>query len=168
MTETILGIHSNVKSGNKSGGHAWITVTTRGKTSHYGLWPDDHPDVVDNGDGTDIREGMESFDRPAASRYYKLTDTQIAELNGYLGHNITWKLTNNCSSWASYVVLKVVGEDVDADDNWALGMETPRELGRNIALLEAKSPTAYMLPKDMTAAKIDANPRAPSSKSSSK
>ncbi len=59
--------------------------------------------------------------------------------------NAHWFYTNNCSSWASKIVNEVVGADVDADD-W-LGIETPRELGRNILLLEKKYPTSIHAPK---------------------
>ena len=48
-------------------------------------------------------------------------------------------ITEVATSWASDTVLRVVGKDVDADDNF--GIETPRELGRNILLLERKNPT---------------------------
>jgi hypothetical protein len=144
---TILGIHSNV-AGDDNGytaGHAWLTITADGKTTYYGLWPDAHPRTVDNGDGSDIRIGMEAADRPAASRYYKLSPAQAIQFNALMRANVHWRYTNNCSSWASEVVDAVIGEDVDADDYG--GVETPRELGRNILLLEASDPTSVYAPK---------------------
>ncbi|NIK40295.1 hypothetical protein FHY12_002620 [Xanthomonas arboricola] len=46
----VLGIHSNGGQGGLTDGHAWITVK-RGDspTEYYGLWPDNHPMVKDNG-----------------------------------------------------------------------------------------------------------------------
>lgn len=71
MSETILGIHSNVRPGmldpstgklrdpNLIDGHGWLTVTRDGVTTNLGLWPDDHPRVVgrglSNGSGSDVR-----------------------------------------------------------------------------------------------------------------
>lgn len=149
MSRTILGIHSNVVAGDKTGGHAWISITTNGATVFYGLWPDSHPRTKDNGPGFDIRKGLEANSTAKASRYYKLTDAQSKRLLVQLGRDQTWNYTHNCSSWASYVVWRVVGEDVDADDSALLGVETPRELGRSIQALEVKSPTSRFAPKDL-------------------
>ncbi len=63
--------------------------------------------------------------------------------------NVTWRYTNNCSSFASEIVEEVIGEDVDADD-WG-GVETPRELGRNILILEAKQAPTISSPKQLNA-----------------
>lgn len=108
--DVILGVHSNVRNGQMDpetgdpygfdAGHAWISVTRDGKTTRYGLWPDAHPNVEDNGDGSDIRTGMEDGDTPAASRYYRLTLEQVAKLDSLLKANETWGYTHNCSSWA--------------------------------------------------------------------
>jgi len=146
---TVLGIHSNVNgSAGYVDGHAWITVTSNGITEYYGLWPDNHPATSDNGEGTDIRVGMEQYDTPEASRYYRLSAAQEKLLDKLLMENVEWGYTHNCSSWAHEVIWKTVREDVDADDYlWAI--ETPRELGRNIAILENKSPTNIHKPKDM-------------------
>lgn len=98
--DVILGVHSNVRKGQidpETGkpygfdaGHAWISVTRDGKTTNYGLWPDEHPRVEDNGSGSDIRTGMEDGDTPAASRYYRLTPEQASKLDGLLKANETW------------------------------------------------------------------------------
>lgn len=146
---TVLGIHSNVVgTAEFTGGHAWITVTRLGATEYYGLWPDEHPMTPDNGSGSDIRIGMEAGSAPAASRYYQLTARQEAKLNKLLAENIAWGYTHNCSSWAHDIITDVVGVDVDADD--LFGFETPRELGRNILILESKSPTSQYSPRPPT------------------
>lgn len=147
MVEVILGIHSNVAGDTNEfiAGHAWITVHQSSSVKHYGLWPDNHPRVLDNGKATDIRIGMEAADTPAASRYYLLTEQQATRLSLLLNKVVAWGYTHNCSSWASDVVWQVVKEDVDADD-WG-GIETPRELGRSIMRLEAKDPTSIGKPK---------------------
>lgn len=149
MGNMILGIHSNVvgESNDFTAGHAWLTITHEGKTTHYGLWPDAHPNVVNNGNGSDIRVGMEASSTSAASRYYRLSDAQAKHFNALMKANVAWRYTNTCASWASEIVSEVVSEDVDSDD-WA-GFETPRELGRNIQKLEAKQPTNLGSPKPL-------------------
>lgn len=141
----ILGIHSNVTGGDLTGGHAWLTITRNGRTTYYGLWPDAHPRTVDNGDGSDIRTNLERRSEAAASRYYRLTEAMARRFDAQVGANVHWFYTNNCSSWASEVVLTVVGEDVDADD--AFGFESPRELGQSIQALEARDPTSPATPR---------------------
>lgn len=143
----VLGIHSKVVDGGFTGGHAWLSVTEGGKTTYYGLWPDAHPRTPDNGDATDIRIGMERNSKAKASRYYSLSPAQAQRFRAQTKSNVQWFYTNNCSSWASEVVLEVTGEDVDADD-W-LGIETPRELGQNILKLEERDPTSLMTPKKL-------------------
>ena len=141
----ILGVHSNTKTqpggGSADGftdGHAWISVTVNGKTQVYGLWPDEHPAIVNsgqnNGDASDIRTGMEARSTAAASRYYELTPEEYAKLQTKLNENVTWGYTNNCSSWASETASAITGETIDANDYG--GIETPRELGGNIRELE--------------------------------
>lgn len=80
--DVILGIHSNVRNRTidpETGkavdpafddGHGWLSVTRDGVTTNYGLWPDSSR-AGDNGEGNDIREGMEDRDTAAASRYYR-------------------------------------------------------------------------------------------------
>ena len=156
----ILGIHSNLDGAASSpnyrdfndvlsqftAGHAWISVTEAGITTRYGLWPDRHPRTKDNGSGSDIRKNMEPK-LGKANRYYRLSPWQTHRLLQLLMRNTTWAETNNCSSWASMIVYKVTGKDVDADD-W-LGFETPRELGKSINRLENKEPTSLSRPKDL-------------------
>lgn len=142
MSNIILGIHSNVAGKDKefSAGHTWLTITQNGKTTFYGLWPDAHPHTVDNGDASDIRVGLEASATAVASRYYKLIGAQAIHFDTLLKANVHWFYTHNCSFWVSNVVQEILGEDVDADDYF--GIETPRELGRNILRLEKKDPTS--------------------------
>lgn len=145
----ILGIHSNV-AGDKeefTAGHAWLTITHDGKTTSYGLWPDAHPKVINNGNGSDIRIGMESSAGAAASRYYRLSDAQAKHFVALMKANVAWRYTNTCASWASEIVNEVVGEDLDADD-WT-GFETPRELGSSILKAEKKQPTKIGSPRPL-------------------
>lgn len=169
MSDTILGIHSNVRSGmidpttgqprdpGISAGHGWLTVTRDGKTTAYGLWPDDHPRVVEqgwnNGEGSDVRVGMEDKYRSAASRYYRLTPEQVKTLDARLKENATWGVTENCSSWASSTLEAVTGERVNADEPYTAGVvETPRVLGESIHRLEQKNRTSREAPATPTAA----------------
>ncbi len=154
----VLGIHSNVGGADSAPdmgnlgdavaqyteGHAWISVTEGGVTTRYGLWPDAHPSTKDNGDKSDIRKNLEPK-TGKANRYYKLSAWQTHKLSNLLLSNTAWSYTNNCSSWSSEVVQKVIGKDVDADD-W-LGFETPREFSKSINSLEKKSPTTLKSPK---------------------
>ena len=143
---TILGIHSNVAGSNHgfSDGHAWISVTRAGKTTFYGLWPDNHPITIDNGTKTDIRINLEAKAKGIANRYYLLSPAQSKNLDLEIKKNVAWTYTNTCASWASEVVDQVLGIDIDADDN--LGFETPRELGKSILELEKKRPSSRSNP----------------------
>ena len=153
MSGMILGIHSNVAGDTHeyTAGHAWLTITENGTTTFYGLWPDAHNLVIENrmnnGDGSDIRVGLEASQKALASRYYKLSDAQARQFKALMKANVAWRYTNTCASWASEVVYEVVGEDVDSDDY--LGFETPRELGRNILLLERTDPTSIYAAKTL-------------------
>ena len=115
----ILGVHSNV-SADGSGldgyvdGHAWLTITINGKTQAYGLWPDEHPRVTDNGDKSDIRIGMEIGAKADASRYYELTSEEYAKFEEKLQENVKWTYTNTCASWASETASEITGEIIDA------------------------------------------------------
>lgn len=140
----VLGIHSNAaEDASYTDGHAWITVTTDGSTSSYGLWPDDHPDVTDNGSGTDIRKGMEPLSG-LSNRYFELSAQQQQKLKRLLAENVTWRYTHTCASWASDTYSTVTGETVDANDYG--GFETPRELTQSITELEAKRQTSRYRP----------------------
>ncbi len=154
ISNYVLGIHSNViPSAEFTDGHAWLTITTKaGKggwglprfVKSYGLWPDGHPRTKDNGGKTDVRVGMEPA-KGIANRYYGLTPLQHMQLKSLINTTEHWFYTNNCSSWANEIVKRVYKTEVDADD-W-FGIETPRELSRNIQLLEHKEPTSVDNPK---------------------
>lgn len=145
----ILGVHSNVAGDDRSftDGHAWLTITHDGKTTAYGLWPDAHPRVINNGDKSDIRIGLEDGQTAAASRYYRLSDAQAKHFNALMQANVAWRYTNTCASWATEVVEEVVGEDLNADDY--MGFDTPRELGASIQAMEKKHPTSPHSPKPL-------------------
>lgn len=140
----VLGIHSNIapdSNADLTDGHAWISVTRGGRTQTYGLWPDEHPYIqrhgLDNGEGSDIRTGIESGigREPAASRYYELTLEQFRALQGELARDVEWGYTNTCASWASGVASRVTGERISASE--LLGVtDTPRQLSESIQELE--------------------------------
>lgn len=143
----VLGIHSYGGQGGLTDGHAWITVK-RGNspTEYYGLWPDNHPMVKDNGDGTDIRTGMERGQHSDADRYYDLSPSQTKVLDQALRENVTWELNNNCSSWASETVSRVTGKQIDAG-TWLPTVETPNALINTIRELESRQPTSPTKPE---------------------
>lgn len=140
-----LGIHSNGGNGGFTAGHAWISVTRNGQTEYYGLWPDDHPHVQDNGAGSDIRVGMERGATATASRYYELTPEQAKNLEAELKKNVTWGYTHNCASWASETVSRVTGERISADTR-VPAVETPNALIDSINKLERERATAPAQP----------------------
>jgi hypothetical protein len=146
--KVVLGIHSYGGDGGLTDGHAWISVQRGDKAvEYYGLWPDDHPAVKDNGSETDIRNGMERRSPSDADRYYSLSPKQVTELDKALGENVTWHLNNNCSSWASETVSRVTGKQIDAS-TWLPTVETPNALKETIMALEAKNPTSADKPLD--------------------
>jgi RHS repeat-associated protein len=132
-----LGIHSTK-------GHSWISYTPDGgRTSTYGLW---HDSVAGNKDrvrpDSDLRKNREPKKSPDANRYYDLTPEQEQKLKKEINKKHKYRYpTNNCSSAASDIVEEVTGEDVDADDERYLGIETPEELRESIQELEAEDPT---------------------------
>ncbi|WP_434777500.1 hypothetical protein [Neisseria sp. Ec49-e6-T10] len=151
MTDkTILGIHTylsgkgSTASTDIDDGHAWISVTKNGKTEYYGLWPDEHDNVVDNGKGSDIRVGIEKGFPVTASRYVELTPEQTKKLEAALKENVEWGYTNTCASWASKTYSNITGQKIDASDY--LITDTPRELTKSINALEKKLPTSIDKP----------------------
>ena len=144
--KVVVGIHSTVSPDTEGSfnrfvdGHAWISVTQNGQTQYYGLWPDNHPDVPDNGSATDIRVGREANYPATANRYYELTAEQAAQLQSELQRNVTWGYTNTCASWASETVSRVTGQHIEATE--MLSIETPRQLIEEIRRLERQHPTS--------------------------
>ncbi|WP_313348254.1 XVIPCD domain-containing protein [Stenotrophomonas sp.] len=152
MTDkVILGIHSHVDPNTQGSfnqfvdGHAWISVTRNGATQYYGLWPDEHPLVEDNGPETDIRVGMEARSRASASRYYELTPEQVQKLDQALGENVEWAYTNTCASWSTATLTKVTGQTLDAGE--LMFTDTPRELIGAIRKAERIQPTTPSHPQ---------------------
>lgn len=143
--QVVVGIHSTVSPDTQGSfnqfvdGHSWISVTRNGQTQYYGLWPDNHPDVPDNGAASDIRVGREANYPASASRYYELTPEQATRLQSELGRNVTWGYTNTCASWASETVSRVTGQRIEATE--LLSIETPRQLIEEIRRLERQHPT---------------------------
>lgn len=149
--KVVLGVHSQI-SGQQDGsfnefidGHSWISVTRNGKTEYYGLWPDNHQDVQDNGSGTDIRVGMEKHATADASRYYELTAKQTQQLEAALKENVAWEYTNTCASWASETAERITGERIEATE--FLSIETPRQLIESLRGLERTHPTTSAEPR---------------------
>jgi RHS repeat-associated protein len=137
-----LGIHTSAGS---TFGHAWISYTTDdGITTTYGLFHVSRASGTSRVQpGSDVRENIEKNRNSRASRYYNdLTEKQKGRFRRWLGKRHRYRFpTNNCSSWASDIVRGVTGENVDADDERLLGVETPGELQRSIEELEKDDPT---------------------------
>jgi len=153
----VFGIHSTVNPGTEGSfnqlvdGHAWLSVTRNGQTQVYGLWPDNHPNVRDNGPASDIRTGLEGGATATASRYYQLTPEQAATLETRLRENIEWRYGNTCASWAGDTVKAVTGERVQGSELFGL-TDTPRRLIESIETLEqqrATSPSNPLRPDEI-------------------
>ena len=148
--KVVVGIHSTVSPETEGSfnrfvdGHSWISVTRNGYTQVYGLWPDNHPDVPDNGSATDIRIGRELNAPATASRFYELTPEQATRLQAELQQNVTWSYTNTCASWASETMSRVTGQHLEATE--MLSIETPRQLIEEIRRLERQHPTSIADP----------------------
>jgi hypothetical protein len=165
----VLGIHSNVgpssllleaivvggnlagiESFNENLGHSWISLTLDGVTNYYGLWPDDHPNTMDNGSGTDIRTNMETG-AGTYSRYFPINNDQLEQLNALLMENETWQYTYTCAGFASEVYASVTGEAVDASESLGVFWTTytPRKLSAEIIRLESQTPTSNFRPEGL-------------------
>ena len=147
---TVLGIHSQIHPDTQGSlqqfvdGQAWISVSRGGETRHYGLWPDGHHEVPDNGDETDIREGLEAGSAPSASRYFELTSQPLQRLHRALTENVQWGYTNTCASWATDTLHKVTGQKLEASE--FVLTDTPRELIDAIHKAEQLQPTSPTRP----------------------
>ncbi|MEM8585617.1 MAG: hypothetical protein AAGF87_15165 [Bacteroidota bacterium] len=148
----ILGIHSNVDPENAAfdDGHAWVSLTQNGNTTFYGLWPDMHPAVPDNGNATDVRVNVENgFAR--YSRFLPIDEQQLEVFNNYIAINHTWQLTNNCSSFAQELFRTVTREDIPADEIIPGSfIETPRKLSEGIIQFESNYPTSSHRPEGVS------------------
>ena len=119
-------------------GHAWLTVHQDEQTNGYGLWPDPGiMSLVGLGDNTsDVHKNLKGDGELGPYNYCEsITQEQFEKFEALRQETAFWAPTNNCSSWASSTFTEVTGTDVDADDEWILGVETPRELGQNITQL---------------------------------
>mgnify|MGYP001346345387 CR=1 FL=1 len=136
-----LCIHSNVNVDEGAffdDGHAWLTLHQNGNTDGYGLWPD-RGDMDNPFSGllpdphSDVKHNHSHDSSRSPLNYCEsITEAQAETFNALRQAPAFWSPTNNCSSWASSIFAEVTGTDVDADDEWLLGVETPRELGQNI------------------------------------
>jgi hypothetical protein len=160
----VLGVHSNV-SGDASmtGGHAWISLHyTNGRSTTVGLWAtsdlfearrfirDPIGITGSTAEKGEVEWGLEVKKHylAKASRYYKLYPNQIHQLVKVIGAYTGWRFTHNCASWATDVVRKLVGEELDSAE--LLGViNTPRALGSAILKLEARIPTSREMPREL-------------------
>ena len=141
---TTLGIHSPAN-------HSWVTVNRDGTVTTYGLWHKSKNQINPLIPGYDLYRNRENKS-PRTGRYYVLTESQEKRLEKWLKRKQRYRMilgipTHNCASWASETVKHVVGEDLNADDPDAYGVETPSELGVSIAKLEKNDPTSIHSPK---------------------
>jgi hypothetical protein len=130
VCQYVLGIHSNVAPGAEfTAGHAWITTAswTGGISpviTSVGLWPDEHPRTIDNGDASDVRYGLESSNYGKNNRFYLLKPSQYQQLLNYITADHHWGYFNTCADFVEGAVRSVIGENVDASDGYVFG--TPR------------------------------------------
>jgi hypothetical protein len=139
----VIGIHSNVDpDAGFTDGHAWISIydSDTGLTTNYGLWPDSHPRTPDNGDGTDVRIGMEDGYLSEHSRYVEITPDQLEDFEDFADNVDTWGYMHTCAEWATDAWSETTGEWVDPNDYF--GYETPRMVSQSIIELEKKDPTS--------------------------
>lgn len=131
-----ISIRSNVSSdAAMTDGHAWINDSSEdGIDTSYGLWPDAHPAVDDNGSATDVRKNLEvKFgynDKYVAQKSFPLTKTQYKKFTKFVTKQATWRYTHTCADWARDAIKAATGIRLDVDD-W-FGFETPRELSRSL------------------------------------
>ncbi|MBY0371503.1 hypothetical protein K2X33_12500 [bacterium] len=146
--QVTLGIHSNALGADDFiAGHAWLSVETSKSIFFLGLWPDNHPDVIDKREEcADIRFNMEVRALARASRYYRLSPSQVTRLNQYINKPAAWGYMNNCSDWATEGVKYVLGHAPSASDH--LIFNTPRSLGEDIERLEKMNPTSPRFPRE--------------------
>jgi hypothetical protein len=157
----VLGIHSSVTGhANLTDGHAWVSLHfTNGKQTTVGLWTTtlleakrivrDSTGVIHD-ESFDVNFGRETqrHYKAAASRYYKLNETQAKRAIAIMGAYTGWRFTNTCASWATRVVRELLGEDLDSSELGGL-TQTPRALGGAILKLEATDPTTLDRPKNI-------------------
>lgn len=144
----IMGIHSSEPINNclfdcNNFGHAWVSLTESGKSTYYGLWPDDHDEItkrgMNNGNGTDIRTNVENG-MGEVNRYYVLNKDQVNRFNQYLRQTLVYNgVKLNCAVFASNIVSYTVNENVS--NSWFFGIPAPCSLSRSIDRLNRTNPT---------------------------
>jgi hypothetical protein len=146
-----IGIHSNVPpESGFTNGHAWISITDwiTGSpiTTTYGLWPDNHPNSVDNGPGSDVRINQEPSKTGSYNRYFLLLPSEHGSFVSYSNQVSAWSYFNTCANWAEGAFDAATGEHVSAQDLVLFG--TPRKISESIAALEAAFSTEPNAPKE--------------------
>jgi len=130
LLEELCIVSNTGKNSDLTAGHAWLKHTTETNSTNYGLWPDDHPAVKDNGDKSDVRKGKEDGLSYEASYCRIISKEESKRFNEILKKNHTWRYTNTCASFASETFEDVTGINVNANDT--LGFETPRKITESI------------------------------------
>ena len=136
----LLCINSNVNRDETSilkTGHGWLTLHENDSTEGYGLWPDGMISGALQGTrDTDVLKNQEGDGALGAYHYCEeINEAQRDQFEKARQEPANWWPTHNCSSWASDTFHDVTGVDVDADDEWFMGVESPQELGQNITRL---------------------------------
>ncbi len=163
--KAILGIHSNVPpsnfpleavvigevlgfTGSGTLGHSWVSLTKNGQTTFYGLWPDDHPSTVDNGNGSDIRTNLENGFGTLA-RFYPLDESQEKQLESLLSRNLNWSYQYTCAGFSQDIFNILTPETIDgAEQITGFGTTyTPRRISEAIRALEQQNPTSNFRPQ---------------------
>ena len=160
---SVIGIHSKIEDKNGqvslTSGHAWLTTHyTNGRLDSVGLWPDDHDfprwivrDPIGFSKETEekfqVRWGWEIHlhYKPFASRYYGLRQGEQGKAIGVLGHYTGWRLTNNCTTWATDKVKEIFGLLIHHSECFGI-IDTPRSLGSTLKMLELRRPTSTSNP----------------------
>jgi hypothetical protein len=152
VCQYVLGIHSNVApNANFTDGHAWITIAAwvdgiNSVITKYGLWPDEHPRTIDNGDASDVRNDLEETNYGRYNRFYLLKPSQFQQLLNYITADHHWSYFNTCADFVEGAVRSVIGENVDSSDGYVFG--TPRSISSSIINLESNNPTNEYEPRD--------------------
>jgi hypothetical protein len=154
---SVIGIHSKIDDGGKvsaTSGHAWLTVHfTNGRRDSVGLWPDGQDLRDDNSYRLLIKDpvGVSKMTeeklavcwgkeiaghyKPFASRYYGLRQGQQTKAVHCLGQYTGWRVTNNCTTWATEKIKEIFGVAIGHSEFIGL-IDTPRALGARLSQLE--------------------------------
>jgi len=146
--DSILGIISsaNPNAPNFYEGHVWISVINleNSNKATYGLWPDTHRYVENNGAGSDVRKNIEQLhyleyqEKTPYKRYYHLDKSKEQILETFLKNSKTWLINYNCTDWAVELIKNVTGESFEDISEVIRGvgkLGTPRKLSKSISEL---------------------------------